>query len=70
MRRIEVVISLAVLAGLVLLLSLVLVIRTTGMPNIITCLEEDPKMDVEVQGHVVDREVFGCAVYWYAGRHG
>ncbi len=45
-------------------------LSTWGMPNIVTCLEKDPKMNVEVYGHVIERDWFGCKVYWYAGRDG
>jgi hypothetical protein len=73
MRRIEVVIALLVLMGWALLISFFLVLRTMGMPNVVTCLETDnPAMSVEVTsnrlGHVVERNVLGCKVYWYEGR--
>jgi hypothetical protein len=69
MRRIEVVIVLAVLVGWALLISLLLVIRTTGMPNVVACLEyENPAMSVEVHGPVVERNFLGSSVYFYEGR--
>jgi hypothetical protein len=75
MRRIEVVLSIAVLVSVALVISLLLVIRTTGMPNVVACLEtENPAMSVEVRsnraGAIVERDVLGCSVYWYAGRGG
>ena len=73
MRRIEVVIALLALMGWALLISFFLVLRTMDMPNVVTCLETDnPAMSVEVTsnrlGHVVERNVLGCKVYWYEGR--
>lgn len=70
MRRIEVVASLAVLVAWVVVIAFFYALSTWGIPNIVTCLEKDPNMGVEVYGHVIERDWFGCKVYWYAGRDG
>lgn len=43
-----------------------------SMPDVVACLDTpNPAKSVEItsnrRGRVVDRNVFGCAVYWYEG---
>jgi hypothetical protein len=74
MTRVEQVVATVFLAGFLLLLLLVALVNSTGMPNVVACVEPEtashtPAMSVEVasnrNGHIAERNLFGCTFYFY-----
>lgn len=76
MMRIGVLLSVMVLVGLFLFVSLVALVHTYSMPNVLACVETyAPATIVTVesgreQGRIVERDIFGCTLYWHVGRGG
>jgi hypothetical protein len=74
--RIEVVLSVVVLVGVVVFVSLLALVSTYGMPNVLACLKTHaPATIVKVESgrigvRIVERDIFGCTLYWHVGRGG
>jgi len=74
MTRIEKAVASVFLAGFLLMLLLSVFVGSTGMPNVVSCIEprpgpQAPAMGVEVtsnrNGHIAERNLFGCTFYFY-----